>query len=45
MAQIVTSFEERPEGLVARVVIDNAAKLNVLNSALSAFLQAVPPTS
>ena len=40
MAQIVTSFEERPEGLVARVVIDNAAKLNVLNSALSAELEA-----
>ena len=41
MAQIVTTFEERAEGRVARVVIDNAVKLNVLNSALSAELEAV----
>jgi hypothetical protein len=27
MAQIVTTFEERAEGRVARVVIDNAATL------------------
>ena len=40
MAQIVTTFEERAEGRVARVVIDNAVKLNVLNSALSAELEA-----
>jgi len=40
MAQIVTTFEERAEGRVARVVVDNQAKLNVLNSALSAELEA-----
>ena len=40
MAQIVTTFEERAGGRVARVVVDNAAKLNVLNSALSAELEA-----
>jgi len=40
MARIVTTFEERPEGRIAFVVVDNAAKLNVLNSALSAELEA-----
>jgi len=40
MAQIVTTFEERAEGRVAHVVVDNQAKLNVLNSALSAELEA-----
>jgi enoyl-CoA hydratase len=40
MAGIVTVVEERPQGRVARVVVDNAAKLNVLNSALSAELEA-----
>jgi enoyl-CoA hydratase/carnithine racemase len=40
MARIVTVVEERPQGRVARVVVDNAAKLNVLNSALSAELEA-----
>lgn len=40
MAGIVTRFEDRAEGRVATVVIDNAAKLNVLNSALSAELEA-----
>ena len=40
MAQIVTTFEERAKGRVAHVVVDNQAKLNVLNSALSAELEA-----
>ncbi len=40
MARIVTNFEERAEGRVARVVVDNQAKLNVLNSALAAELEA-----
>ena len=40
MPQIVTTLEERPGGRVARVVVDNQAKLNVLDSALSAALEA-----
>lgn len=40
MARIVTSVEDRPAGRVARVVVENEAKLNVLNSALSAGLEA-----
>jgi len=40
MARIVTTLEDRAAGRVARVVVDNAAKLNVLNTALSAELEA-----
>ena len=40
MPDIVTTFEDRAGGRIARVVIDNRAKLNVLNSALSAALEA-----
>jgi len=40
MAEIVTTLEQREEGIVARVVVDNQAKLNVLNSVLSAALEA-----
>lgn len=40
MPRIVTRFEDRAEGRVAWVVVDNQAKLNVLNSALSAELEA-----
>lgn len=40
MPHIVTTLEDRAEGRVARVVVDNAAKLNVLNTALSTELEA-----
>ena len=40
MAEIVTTLEQRADGLVARVAVDNQAKLNVLDSALSAALEA-----
>jgi len=41
MAGIVTTLQDRSAGRVAVVVVDNQAKLNVLNSALSAELEAV----
>lgn len=40
MPEIVTTFQDRPDGRIARVVIDNQAKLNVLNSTLAAALEA-----
>ena len=40
MPEIVTIIQDRPDGRIARVVIDNQAKLNVLNSALAAELEA-----
>ena len=39
MAEITTTLQDRPGGRIARVVIDNQAKLNVLNSALAADLE------
>ena len=40
MAEIKTTLHDRPDGRIARVVVDNQAKLNVLNSALAADLEA-----
>ena len=40
MPRIVTTLQDRPDGRIATVEIDNQAKLNVLNSALAADLEA-----